>query len=86
MARHSGGFVNGDFAMASLGGVDWVLLDRTAGAAVQVGDLVSADAGCMPIYRVIALEDDRAWLRDSQHDIVRVLPLSVFHWKAAPPN
>jgi hypothetical protein len=69
--------------MASLGVVDWVFLDKTARQAVQVGDLVSADAGGMPTYRVIAMEDGRAWLRDTQHDFVWVLPLSVFHWKAA---
>ena len=69
--------------MASFGAVDWVLLDRTAEQAVQVGDLVSADAGGMPTYRVIALEDGRAWLRDSQYDRVWILPLAAFHWKAA---
>jgi hypothetical protein len=69
--------------MAKLGVVDWVSLDKKGAADVQVGDLVSADAGGMPTYRVIALEDGRAWLRDSQHDRVWVLPLAAFHWKAA---
>ncbi len=68
--------------MASLGVVDWVLLEKGA-ETVQVGDLVSADAGGMPTYRVVAVEDGRAWLRDGAHDQVWVLPLSVFHWKAA---
>ncbi len=31
--------------MSGFGAVDWVLLDK---AALQVGDLVSADAGGMP--------------------------------------
>jgi hypothetical protein len=65
--------------MSGLGAVDWVLLDR---AALQVGDLVSADAGGMPTYRIMAVEDDRAVVRDSHHDSLRVLPLSAFHWKA----
>ena len=66
--------------MASITAVDWVLLDN---AALQVGDLVSADAGGMPTYRVMALEAGRVWLRDSQHDFDWVLPLSAIHWKAA---
>jgi hypothetical protein len=60
--------------------VDWVLLDTSA---LKVGDLVSADAGGMPTYRVVALEQGRAWLRDADHDFVWVLPVSVFHWTAA---
>ena len=60
--------------------VNWVLLDRSQ--AVQVGDLVSADAGGMPTYRVIAVDQDRAWLRDGLHSLDWVLPLSSFHWKA----
>jgi hypothetical protein len=67
--------------MASVGAVDWVLLDQAAGTAVQVGDLVSADAGGMPTYRVVAVDDGQAWLRDGEHDFVWVLPLSVFRWK-----
>jgi hypothetical protein len=60
--------------------VDWVLLDA---AALKVGDVVSADAGGMPTYQVVAMEEGRAWLRDNRHDFVWVLPLSGFHWKAA---
>ena len=60
--------------------VDWVLLDETG---LQVGDLVSADAGGMPTYRVMAVEDDRAFVRDNSHDCLFVRPLSAFHWKAA---
>jgi len=69
--------------MASLGVVDWVLLDKAAVQAVQVGDLVSKDAGGMPTYKVVALEDGRAWLRDGQDDRLWLLPLTAFHWKAA---
>jgi hypothetical protein len=68
--------------MAKLGVVvDWVFLDKTA--PVRIGDLVSADAGGMPTYRVVGLEEDRAWLRDSDHDQVWEMPLAAFHWKAA---
>jgi hypothetical protein len=61
--------------------VDWVFLDK---AAVQIGDLVSADAGGMPTYRVVALEDGRAWLREGQHERIWVLPLAAVRWKAGP--
>ncbi len=60
--------------------VDWVLLDRTG---LQVGDLVSAEAGGMPTYRVMAADDDRIWLRDDYHDFDWVLPMSAIHWKAS---
>ena len=66
--------------MASTTAVDWVLLDN---AGVQVGDLVSADAGGMPTYRVVDLQGGRAWVRDGAHDFVWDLPVSVFRWKAA---
>jgi hypothetical protein len=68
--------------MASVG-VDWVLLDRTAASAVRIGDLVSKEPGGMPTYKVMALEDGRAWLSDGQHDRLWLLPLTAFHWKAA---
>ncbi len=61
--------------------VDWVLL---AAEAVSVGDAVSADAGGMPIYRVVALTDGQAWLRDDQHADLTQAPLNRFPWKAAP--
>jgi hypothetical protein len=69
--------------MASLAVVDWVMLDQAPGA-VQVGDLVSADAGGMPTYRVIAVEEGKARLQGDEDAREWVLPLSAFHWKAAP--
>ena len=67
--------------MASLGAIDWVLL---AEHAAEVGDVVCADAGGgMPIYRVVAVEDDQAWLQDGQHPAAQMMPLARFHWKAA---
>jgi len=61
--------------------INWVLLEHAQ--AVQVGDLVSADAGGMPTYRVMRIQEDRAWLRDGDHDQDWVMPLTSFHWKAA---
>jgi hypothetical protein len=62
--------------------VDWVLLDEAAQACVQVGDLVSVEAGGAPTLRVLRLADGRAWLRDESRDMDCVAPLSLFHWKA----
>ena len=59
--------------------IDWVPLDAGAGEPVQVGDLVSSDAGGMPIYRVTALADGRAWLAGER----QARPLTGFRWKAA---
>jgi hypothetical protein len=66
--------------------VNWVVLDQTAGPAVQVGDLICADAGGMPTYRVVAVEDGQAWLRDGYDDRVWIRPLAAFRWKACQTN
>ncbi|MGH6958517.1 MAG: hypothetical protein ACREEW_17770 [Caulobacteraceae bacterium] len=63
--------------------VDWVLLDETAQAEVQVGDLVSVEAGGAPTLRVLRLSGGRAWLRDEIRGLDWVSPLSEFHWKAS---
>ncbi len=47
--------------MATAHAIDWVLLDHAADRPVDIGDVVSIDAGGMPIYRVVALADGRAW-------------------------
>jgi hypothetical protein len=60
--------------------VDWVLLARDA---VKVGDLVSCDAGGMPIYRVVAIDGGRAWLQGERDAAPRPMPLDRFCWKVA---
>ena len=60
--------------------IDWVLV---ANDGVRVGDLVSTDAGGMPIYRVIAVDGGQAWLRGERDRAIRKAPLHRFHWKAA---
>ncbi len=62
--------------------VDWVLLDEAGLVGVRVGDLVSVEAGGLPFYRVLALRDGRAWLRDEHSGADRISPLSCFHWRA----
>jgi hypothetical protein len=59
--------------------VDWVCL---AGNAAKPGDLVSTEAGGMPIYRIIAIEDGQAWLECEEPAGVRRMPLDRFRWKA----
>ena len=60
--------------------IDWVYFD--GGDAVGPGDLLSADAGGMPIYQVISRANGRAWLRDLRDGTDHVAPLHDFHWKA----
>lgn len=68
--------------MASVSALNWTPLSNPA--AVKVGDLVSADAGGMPIYQVVAIEEEgRAWLRREQTAQTLQMPLNRFCWKAA---
>lgn len=62
--------------------IQWTLLDPAAPEPVRIGDVVSAEPGGMPIYRVKALDGDRVRLDDERH-AERVLPLSIFRWRAA---
>ena len=62
--------------------IDWVYLDQAADVAVAAGDLVSAEAGGMPIYRVLSVADGRARLRELGDGADRVAPLGDLHWKA----
>jgi hypothetical protein len=66
--------------MGSMRGLDWVLLSTDA---VSVGDLVSADAGGLPIYRVVKVADGQAWLQDDRRSGVQVMPLDRLRWKAS---
>jgi hypothetical protein len=61
----------------------WVFLGRDA---VKVGDLVSTDAGGMPIYRVMEIEGGQALLQDEEATGLRRMPLDRFRWRAADPD
>jgi hypothetical protein len=69
--------------MSGLKEIDWQYLDLPTRSSVKVGELVSAEAGGWPIYRVMALADGRAWLREEFEGVDRVAPLTAFHWKAS---
>lgn len=62
--------------------IEWKLLDPAAPDPVQVGDVVSAEPGGMPIYRVIGRDGDRLRLDDERH-AQQVLPLCAFRWRGA---
>jgi hypothetical protein len=64
--------------------IDWILLNGLARDNAQVGDLVSADAGGLPTYRILELDGDIARLRDEAHAREEISPLSRFRWKACP--
>jgi len=66
------------------GGIDWVYLNMRSDADVHVGELISVEAGGLPIYRVMAIKAGRCWLKDLQDGTDRVTLLSAFHWKAVP--
>jgi hypothetical protein len=51
-----------------------------------VGDVVSADAGGMPIYQVMALAQGKVWARDDQHPSPQLVPLERFRWRGAGPR
>ena len=48
-------------------------LDRQ-GEEAKVGDLVRTGANMTPVYRVVALDGDKAWLRDEQTGADFIVP------------
>jgi hypothetical protein len=68
--------------MSALRALEWELLDHDAADPVRSGDLVSADAGGLPIYRVIGLEGRAVRLDPAQaHPSAAVMPLGAFRWR-----
>jgi hypothetical protein len=63
--------------------VEWTLLDHAASDPVQAGDLVSIEAGGMPIYRVLAVGPTGALLEHETSPVTLVIPLDRFRWRAA---
>ena len=44
-------------------------------ASVAVGDLVRTGENRHPLFHVIAVTEDRAWIRDTQHNADHVVPI-----------
>jgi hypothetical protein len=56
----------------------WIAID---GSGVRAGDLVSAEAGGLPIYRVVGLESQNTLLREERSGRDHTAPLGALHWK-----
>jgi len=69
--------------MATSRAVEWVLLDHAADRPVEVGDVVSMEAGGMPIYQVVGLAGAKAWLDDERRALRRLMSLDTFRWRGA---
>ncbi len=59
----------------------WIAIERSA---LKAGDLVSAEAGGLPIYRVVSLQDQETQLREERTGRDHIAPLASLHWKLAP--
>jgi hypothetical protein len=64
--------------------IDWTPM--TEAAEVRVGDVVSAEAGGMPIFRVVALDGVRAWLGGERGGDAMLMPLTAFRWRGHPAS
>ncbi len=62
--------------------IDWQSIDDHQAPSLGIGEIVSAEAGGMPIYQVMGLVGGAAWLRDVETGGDRVMPLSALHWRA----
>ena len=47
----------------------------TATECVSVGDTIRTGENFHPHYHVIAVTDDRAWIRDTQHGTDHIIPI-----------
>jgi hypothetical protein len=63
--------------------VDWALIDHVASEPVAVGDLVSVDAGGMPIYLVMKVDGRAITVAGERDASARVLPLDLFRWRGS---
>jgi len=61
--------------------INWELLDHEAAKPVHVGDVVSVEAGGMPIFRVVGLAGTKAWLDDEMGRVRRLASLDGFRWR-----
>lgn len=61
--------------------IDWVPLDHAASEPVMIGDLVSAGIDDLPVYRVMALDEDRAWVATHPGAPQRMMSLAAMRWR-----
>lgn len=65
-----------------MGQIDWALVDWSSRTPIAVGDQVSVEAGGLPIFEVLRISEDRAWLRDVGTGRDHVAPARTLRWKA----
>jgi hypothetical protein len=58
----------------------WNVIDRSR---IAEGDLVSAEAGSLPVYRVLQLQDRRLWLREERTGRDHIAPVEAMRWTLA---
>ncbi len=56
----------------------WVTVGR---GALTVGDRVSAEAGGLPIYRVVQVRDERVWLREERTGRDCLMSAAGLRWR-----
>ncbi|MBL8773917.1 MAG: hypothetical protein JNK30_21205 [Phenylobacterium sp.] len=61
--------------------IHWELLDHGADRPVEIGDAVSAEAGGMPIWRVVGFAGSKAWLDDERGATRWLTSLEPFRWR-----
>lgn len=61
--------------------VEWSFIDTESRTPLLRGDLVSAEAGGLPVYEVVGVSDGRIWLRDAQTHRDHVLPRNSVRWR-----
>jgi len=71
-------FAAGGFAVLA---IDWAPLDHTAHEPVMIGDLVSAGIDDLPVYRVMALDEDCAWVATHPGAPQRMMSLAAMRWR-----
>jgi len=69
--------------MAVSHAIDWALIDQTSDQPVAVGDVVSTDAGGMPIFRVVGLKGRQVELANERDAVIGALPIDRFRWRGA---
>ncbi len=65
--------------------VEWSFIDQESPLPLSRGDLVSAEAGGLPVYEVVSVSEGRAWLREAQTQRDFVMPAHSLRWRMERP-
>jgi hypothetical protein len=61
--------------------VQWSFIDQDLPMSLKCGDLASAEPGGLPVYEVMSVTPERAWLRDVRTHRDHVLPTDTLCWR-----